>query len=1101
MVKIISIPVGASLPVGFLATEGADNQPVSITGLTGELSYESYVKIGEVTTLATPNEPGLTPTAMRSSVVDPNSGVEMFFSDASGNAKQFEVGQYVMGDWFIVDDGTLHTPKVTPEFVAESGYLRYFSTGKFIDASKPRKRNGAMINPLIHPGNSYIPSGIQSHYQGFDNFSHYGSEGQRIQYENGAENGNSVAEGTWNKDPAVLGQPIRLTSGISFVKSRSDNLTPENFNDYISSTGRAANAIYSMIQSHAIFHIVSEVPIEGSFAPGPAGSNRAPTTGFHIGMIDKTALRSLDQSATPGYRTFRSMAEENRWRKNSWCRADDKARSMFGWKVESTYTRNTTLRQSKYLMALHRPATTGDDSEEWKDRLIYSLIQDAIDTVGAISNGDDYWGGGGFESGWKALVATAGALLGSPQVFRDVCAVGRVNPNGDPIYANNSDPATRRVSYGFAEDKRFVQIMPEDIQIPSASLQEGSTDYRVFKTPYQQVMQGWPEWFERANLNAGKWVKFPQWLMAYRENNMSTQVGVLACELTRGGGELYGLPYVIDYMDRSQRARNAGRQRSESGQDAATRYLWDSFRSLLDRPVWTARPDVQLSPAIGSFSGEGTRLIINIPARVLDNGSPILSWNVRYRVVTRLDEATYPPFNDPTNTGWTVINGINFDSEGKYQLVGLSPSTSYAVQLQAVNAQGAGPWTVNIREFSLTRRSAAGDKITQNGSTKLRPYEIDVFTGLGPQSVGTTDTNQPVTVDRLPTMLGGNTVGSTKVVDHGSYIYEPWQFTYQWRINGTDVAGATGRSFDTTGRPVGAVVSVRFRASNSSSTYELVLTSPALTASVSPNKALIGTMTRLDQTASIANQTVAFPGAHDGRTTPTLFVHALVPSASGGTSFTSPVVELRTSSARVNSGQSSTAIASTTALSATGNNRVFTQAHKLIPESAGADRTSFTWTYTRAGTCYAAATYGLDTFDIDKAYKATFVDTNMTVDEEDISQGEPYVATATIRDERGREVYFPKGSLIIASVAAGAKSSAVTEASAPIWDGVVAIPGATTFGYFSPFNASNAPTDPAKGIASIGDGILSQSGIVTVSVGLMANPVQVALTVLVIPPK
>jgi hypothetical protein len=62
--------------------------------------------------------------------------------------------------------------------------------------------------------------------------------------------------------------------------------------------------------------------------------------------------------------------------------------------------------------------------------------------------------------------------------------------------------------------------------------------------------------------------------------------------------------------------------------------------------------------------------------------------------------------------------------------------------------------------------------------------------------------------------IGPVTVGEVLSASTGTWTGEGITFSYQWRVGGVDVAGATSSTFNTTGRVVGNVVSVRVTATN-----------------------------------------------------------------------------------------------------------------------------------------------------------------------------------------------------------------------------------------------------------------------------------------------
>lgn len=62
--------------------------------------------------------------------------------------------------------------------------------------------------------------------------------------------------------------------------------------------------------------------------------------------------------------------------------------------------------------------------------------------------------------------------------------------------------------------------------------------------------------------------------------------------------------------------------------------------------------------------------------------------------------------------------------------------------------------------------------------------------------------------------IGAITVGEVLSASTGTWTGEGITYTYQWRVGGVNVAGATSSTFNTTGRSVGNVVTVRVTATN-----------------------------------------------------------------------------------------------------------------------------------------------------------------------------------------------------------------------------------------------------------------------------------------------
>jgi hypothetical protein len=77
-------------------------------------------------------------------------------------------------------------------------------------------------------------------------------------------------------------------------------------------------------------------------------------------------------------------------------------------------------------------------------------------------------------------------------------------------------------------------------------------------------------------------------------------------------------------------------------------------------------------------------------------------------------------------------------------------------------------------------------------------------------------------------LIGAVTVGETLTTTNGTWTGEGISFTYQWRVDGISVSGATSSTFDTTGLAApGDVITVRVTATNGGGT--VTVTSAGLT--------------------------------------------------------------------------------------------------------------------------------------------------------------------------------------------------------------------------------------------------------------------------------
>jgi len=95
--------------------------------------------------------------------------------------------------------------------------------------------------------------------------------------------------------------------------------------------------------------------------------------------------------------------------------------------------------------------------------------------------------------------------------------------------------------------------------------------------------------------------------------------------------------------------------------------------------------------------------------------------------------------------------------------------------------------------------------------TSKQDWKFDWDSAAGAVMPAPVNTVLPVVSGDL---IGAVTVGETLTTTNGTWTGEGISYTYQWRVGGVAVVGATGSTFDTTGRNVGDVVTVRVTATN-----------------------------------------------------------------------------------------------------------------------------------------------------------------------------------------------------------------------------------------------------------------------------------------------
>ncbi len=152
----------------------------------------------------------------------------------------YQVGQYVTGDWWVLDSGS--GVKVNSVSPSPSG-------------SGSSKQNGSVINPS---GNS----------QGYDGRVYNFSSSLSISY------------------------PVTLHTGDSLVSTKS-NTSSQNEPDI---TGYSVAPDNAYLQSAAVLTVVSSVPAQGSFRPTYIGTNKVT---YNTSMLQRQLLLKLPLNSKP----------------------------------------------------------------------------------------------------------------------------------------------------------------------------------------------------------------------------------------------------------------------------------------------------------------------------------------------------------------------------------------------------------------------------------------------------------------------------------------------------------------------------------------------------------------------------------------------------------------------------------------------------------------------------------------------------------------------------------------------------------------------------------------------------------------------------------
>ena len=136
-----------------------------------------------------------------------------------------------------------------------------------------------------------------------------------------------------------------------------------------------------------------------------------------------------------------------------------------------------------------------------------------------------------------------------------------------------------------------------------------------------------------------------------------------------------GVAYIIQLRGKNRYGDTDGELPSDWGRWKPGACCW-----LYETPRTT--PD---APAIGSVTSGDRKLTVAWSAPAEDGGRNITAYDLRY---IRSDA---PDKNDDDN--WTVKDRVWSSGALQYDLSGLTNGVAYEVQVRAVNAVGAGPWS------------------------------------------------------------------------------------------------------------------------------------------------------------------------------------------------------------------------------------------------------------------------------------------------------------------------------------------------------------------------------------------------------------------------
>lgn len=1049
-------------------TTTAGNWTITVTATNSAGSANDPFNV-TINAVAVPNAVFTAASSTTELFADGTETAGFNFVDAGGASVTRLVAQSVTGRWHVIGDEGANKVRVTsrrPFVLGTSGTdIIRFHQGN--GSSGNRARNGAMINPtIVRDTIQLVPAGLVTATQGFDN------------YEYQTDKGTAYAAGS---NVMAAGTPVPLSANQVLVQSVGFPFT--SISDPTQVGGKTT--FRTKIIGHASLAVVPSAPPQNFFAIPPGGADKTLFFGLHAGMVNLGLLPADDlQTAMPGRRTIKAVLEGINKLKNTWSQNTDRSRNMMAEderlspttiSVEDDYSREMANRYGEALIvAIKRQPTSGDDSTAYRDALVYQLVQDGLDFAAQLIAGDDYVSGGGFQTGIKAVVAFAAAML-NLSWLKDLCNPLRTKPDGTPLYRDPANIDRGQMGYGFAEHKRYLVYLSahkniNDVYFPTSG--------RAYPLIVQDGHVGLPDWAEFGSAGDASRIS-PTWNYQYRENCLSDVMGIIAVHLISGMSAIFRQDYILQYFDRAEFAKRAGYMKSEAGWTSKTGWVYDTYRTATGVSRINAQPDYAFVPVVTPFVGSGDRLGVKFSRTAFNGGSPFTAHQIRYRTTT-------PPRWDLEDGGWSApitltTSQIGLDIE--YFLTALSATTAYYVSIRHQNANGWGAWSTNMRLTTAAKTAA------------------EAYASGYQQAYATTSTNQNVANTTPPFMVGGTAVGDELVIDHGVWSIVPTGYTYQWKRGGVNISGATARTYTRQSADIGQTLTCTVTGANSTSNLPLTATAAATVSSVTRSLSVLGAGTQFDvadlSTAG-RTRTQALAAAIGHPVTP-LVMAALVPKASDPDAIGAIRAELRTASSTVSSASGSNEITGATVLQFNGNRPCTARLFSVPSTATGADRVSVITNVNAATTIgrwgHAIAALGLAGFDL---ANARFGSHREYIPSGDVDlYDQMFTGLSTIGLTRvvndgaetlsGAAQVVPKGSLILGIVGAGPHYAP----QAPVWSAnMTPIPNASQYGVFVQDYAT----------VSLAYGYQADAGPCSATLDMGGNPVQFVMSLIAIPP-
>ena len=162
------------------------------------------------------------------------------------------------------------------------------------------------------------------------------------------------------------------------------------------------------------------------------------------------------------------------------------------------------------------------------------------------------------------------------------------------------------------------------------------------------------------------------------------------------------------------------------------------------------------APAIDPVSGRARGLTVGWSAPATDGDATVTSYDLQY-IKTNDDEAVEP--------NWTIETGAWTSGDLTATVTALEVGTQYDVQMRAVNASGAGPWsatrmgtTALSDDATLSALTLSGVRLTPTFMSDTTSYTPSVGYTVEETTVTATTSNENATIEFLDG--GDNTLGT-----------------------------------------------------------------------------------------------------------------------------------------------------------------------------------------------------------------------------------------------------------------------------------------------------------------------------------------------------